>query len=174
MQVGGALILAVFLGVRDKSESSPISDLISILLPFPQLEVHQPNTLRSYMRKHNMMVAPPMELPAHLERRRRRRSSFYDEKTEEREMMLLRAGVKPQWLQIHRVINHRSGRRGHDEYLVKWRDLPYDQATWEKLGSDCPYRGASDAIRQYNKLRSVHCAAFPRPPGMNPKLTQVG
>ena len=131
-----------------------ISFLIVLLPYLSQLEVHQPNTLRSYMRKHNMMAAPPMELPAHLERRRRRRSSFYDEKTEEKEMMLLRVGVKPQWLLIHRVINHRT-RRGHDEYLVKWRDLPYDQATWERLGGDCPYRGAADAIRQYNKLRSV-------------------
>ena len=55
-----------------------------------------------------MNVAPPMEIPAHLQRRRRRRSSaHHDERLEEKEMMLLRAGIRPEWLTVHRIINVR-------------------------------------------------------------------
>lgn len=75
-----------------------------LFLPFLQLDVHQGNKLRPYMRKHNMESQPPLELPAHLERRRRRRSSHYDEKTEEKELMLLKVGIHPEWLIIQRVI----------------------------------------------------------------------
>ena len=70
-----------------------------------QLDVHQGNTLRPYMRKHNMESPPPLELPAHLERRKRRRSSYYNEKMEEKELVLLKAGVHPEWLIIQRVIS---------------------------------------------------------------------
>ena len=52
-----------------------------------------------------MEVEPILELPPHQERRRRRRSSFYDEKMEEMELMLLKLGVRPEWLQVHRIIN---------------------------------------------------------------------
>ena len=74
-----------------------------------QLDVHQQITLRAYMRKRNMDIAPLMELPPHVERRHKRRStaSHYDVKMEEKELMLLKAGIKPLWLQIHRVINKR-------------------------------------------------------------------
>jgi chromodomain-helicase-DNA-binding protein 4 len=33
---------------------------------------------------------------------------------------------------VHRIINHRTMRDGRTLYLVKWRDLSYDQATWEE------------------------------------------
>lgn len=42
-------------------------------------------------------------------------------------------GVKPEWLVVHRVINHRTMRDGRTLYLVKWRELTYDQATWEEV-----------------------------------------
>lgn len=79
--------------------------MMHTFLFFPQLDVHQPNKLRPYMRKYNMEVPPLLELPAHLERRRRRRSSYYDEKTEEKELMLLKAGVRPEWLIVQRIID---------------------------------------------------------------------
>ena len=71
------------------------------------MDVNQPITLRAYMRKHNMDTPPTMELPPHVQRRHKRRStaSYYDEKMEDQEITLLKAGVRPQWLQIHRVIN---------------------------------------------------------------------
>ena len=46
----------------------------------------------------------------------------------------------------------RTNRRG-TQYLVKWRELPYDQATWEYLGEDCGLRGAATAVEQYEQLR---------------------
>lgn len=39
---------------------------------------------------------------------------------------------------IHRIINHRTSRDGRTQYLVKWRDLAYDQATWEHENADIP------------------------------------
>jgi hypothetical protein len=52
---------------------------------------------------------PHAELAHHIQRRYKRRStaSHVDEKLEEQEMSLLKAGVKPTWLQIHRIINKR-------------------------------------------------------------------
>jgi ''chromo'' (CHRromatin Organisation MOdifier) domain. len=44
----------------------------------------------------------------------------------------LRFGIKPEWMIVHRIINHRVMRDGRTLYLVKWRDLSYDQATWEE------------------------------------------
>lgn len=75
----------------------------------PQLDVFQPITLRAYTRKHNMDKEPHAELAHHIQRRYKRRStaSHVDEKLEEQEMTLLKAGVKPTWLQIHRIINKR-------------------------------------------------------------------
>lgn len=43
-----------------------------------------------------------------------------------------RYGIKPEWMTVHRIINHSVDRKGQYHYLVKWRDLPYDQATWEE------------------------------------------
>lgn len=48
----------------------------------------------------------------------------------------IRYGVKPEWLVVHRVINHRTSRDGTTYFLVKWRDLSYDQATWESEHED--------------------------------------
>lgn len=45
-------------------------------------------------------------------------------------------GVKPEWLVVHRVINHRTMRDGRTLYLVKWRELTYDQATWEEVSDN--------------------------------------
>lgn len=59
----------------------------------------------------------------------------------------IRYGVKPEWLLVHRVINHRTMRDGRTLYLVKWRDLPYDQATWEEETDDIS--GLKTAIEYY-------------------------
>ncbi len=41
------------------------------------------------------------------------------------------------------------------QYLVKWRDQPYSQATWEKLGEECGLKGAHKAIQDYEALRRL-------------------
>uniref|UniRef100_A0A1B0D1P9 Uncharacterized protein n=1 Tax=Phlebotomus papatasi TaxID=29031 RepID=A0A1B0D1P9_PHLPP len=60
-------------------------------------------------------------------------------------------GVKPEWLIVHRVINHRTMRDGRTLYLVKWRDLAYDQTTWEEETEDIP--GLKQAVEYYMDLR---------------------
>nr|QVX32604.1 CHD3/4/5B [Platynereis dumerilii] len=39
-------------------------------------------------------------------------------------------GIKPCWLQIHRILNHDTV-DDRTIFLVKWQDLGYDHATWE-------------------------------------------
>lgn len=56
-------------------------------------------------------------------------------------------------MKIHRVLNHRSLRDGTIQYLVKWRDLPYDQATWED--EDEEIIGLKTAIEFYHDLRAA-------------------
>lgn len=48
---------------------------------------------------------------------------------------------------VHRVINHRTSRDGTTYFLVKWRDLSYDQATWESEHEDIA--GLKSAIEYY-------------------------
>lgn len=72
---------------------------------------------------------------------------------EELEEKYYKYGVKPEWLIVHRVINHRTMRDGRTLYLVKWRELTYDQATWEEESDDIP--GLKQAIEYYVDLRSA-------------------
>lgn len=63
------------------------------------------------------------------------------------ERLSSRYGVKPEWLIVHRIINHRVMRDGTMLYLVKWRDLSYDQSTWEEENEDVP--GLKHAVEYY-------------------------
>ncbi|KAG7226721.1 hypothetical protein INR49_014069 [Caranx melampygus] len=49
-----------------------------------------------------------------------------------------RYGIKPEWMVIHRILNHSFDKDGDVHYLIKWRDLPYDQCTWEVDDIDIP------------------------------------
>ncbi|XP_043929643.1 chromodomain-helicase-DNA-binding protein 4-like [Protopterus annectens] len=40
-------------------------------------------------------------------------------------------GINPEWLMVHRIINHSIDENGDLQYLIKWKDLCYEQATWE-------------------------------------------
>lgn len=62
------------------------------------------------------------------------------------------------------MINHRTGRDGTTYYLVKWRDLSYDQATWESehediagLKSAIEYYQVKSTIKKYPFLGLVKC-----------------
>ena len=41
-------------------------------------------------------------------------------------------GVRAVWLLVERILA-----QDKDKYLVKWKKLPYDQATWEDAGMLC-------------------------------------
>ncbi|XP_045533776.1 chromodomain-helicase-DNA-binding protein Mi-2 homolog isoform X1 [Papilio machaon] len=121
-----------------------------------QLDVFHPLMYRYYMRKSDPEEPPKLEEPLE-EREIRKRiknkhdpENFPDEKILEEKYY--RYGVKPEWLIVHRVINHRTARDGTTFYLVKWRDLSYDQATWESEHADIA--GLKNAIEYYQDMRA--------------------
>lgn len=110
---------------------------------------------RSYYRKYDMEEPPKLEEPMDESDSRCNRlvkmgGTQNDEELEEK---YYKYGVKPEWLIVHRVINHRTMRDGRTLYLVKWRELTYDQATWEEESDDIP--GLKQAIEYYMDLRSA-------------------
>ncbi|BFZ23291.1 hypothetical protein BsWGS_26330 [Bradybaena similaris] len=111
-----------------------------------QLDVYHPALYRNYIRRVDMDEPPPLEDG----------SSYKDKMKEEDphnlEERFYRYGVRPEWLNIHRIINHMETDKGI-YYLVKWRDLPYDQATWEK--EDADIADLQTAIEDYKNLRLV-------------------
>lgn len=61
-------------------------------------------------------------------------------------------GVRPEWLIVHRVINHHETNAG-TEYFVKWRDLDYTNCTWERENKQIPNLEA--AIDYYKSHRAI-------------------
>lgn len=50
-------------------------------------------------------------------------------------------------MQIHRILNHSQYTNKQFDYLVKWRELVYEQATWESDDSVIP--NFDEAIAKY-------------------------
>lgn len=120
-----------------------------------QLEVHHPLMWRNYVRKYDMEEPPKLEEPLdEMDQRSKRLLSLGSEfKDAELEETYYKYGVKPEWLVVHRIINHRTMKDGRNLYLVKWRELPYDQATWEEENADIA--GLRTAIEYYMDLRAA-------------------
>ncbi|XP_069984157.1 chromodomain-helicase-DNA-binding protein Mi-2 homolog isoform X8 [Penaeus vannamei] len=115
------------------------------------LDVHHPQMLRSYFKKFDPDEPPVPGMDDDDEVGSQRRGKSIDPNSlEER---YYKYGIKSTWLKIHRVLNHRSLRDGTIQYLVKWRDLPYDQATWED--EDEEIIGLKTAIEFYHDLRAA-------------------
>lgn len=84
-----------------------------------------------YQRKYDLEEPPKLEDPD--EEAFNSYSHLYSpERFKELEEQFHKYGIKPEWLVVHRVINHRTMRDGRTLYLVKWRELTYDQASWEE------------------------------------------
>jgi len=49
------------------------------------------------------------------------------------------------------ALYYRNTKHGQ-QYLVKWRDLPYDQATWENLTDNSPIRSVHLLVCQSHML----------------------
>lgn len=135
------------------------------------LEVYHTSMHRNYCRKNDMDEPPPLDdgssygetfgkeeekevtAATGMKRKGRRRCDRSDVNLEEK---YYRFGIRPEWLCIHRIINHKQMRDGSYLYLVKWRDLPYDQCSWESEESDdfqiCDMK---KAIEDYWDLRSA-------------------
>lgn len=138
-----------------------------------QMEVYHPSLLRNYSRKNDMDEPPPLDdgssygeafgtkteddkevtAATGMKSRKNRRYDRSDVNLEEK---YYRYGIRPEWLNIHRIINHRQLRDGRYLYLVKWRDLPYDQSSWEFEESDeFQISDMKKAIDDYWDLRNV-------------------
>lgn len=129
-----------------------------------QLDVFHPLMFRYYTRKYDMEEPPKLEEAldeddSRYKRIKKHRGRGTDDNTDiERQLeeRFYRYGIKPEWLIVHRVINHRTMRDGRTLYLVKWRELAYDQVTWEEENDDIT--GLRNAIEYYLDLRQAATA----------------
>ncbi|XP_039675464.1 chromodomain-helicase-DNA-binding protein 4a isoform X2 [Perca fluviatilis] len=102
-----------------------------------QLELHCQVMFRNYQRKNDMDDPPPIDFGEGEEDKsvkRKNKNPMYAELEEK----YLRFGIKWEWLMMHRIINHSVDRKNNVHYLIKWRELAYDQATWEADDMDVP------------------------------------
>ncbi|XP_051926928.1 chromodomain-helicase-DNA-binding protein 4a [Hippocampus zosterae] len=102
-----------------------------------QLELHCQVMFRNYQRKNDMDEPPPIDFGDGEEDKsdkRKNKDPMYAQLDEK----FLRFGIKMEWLMIHRILNHSVDRKNNVHYLIKWRELAYDQATWEADDMDVP------------------------------------
>uniref|UniRef100_A0A4W6FMU8 Chromodomain helicase DNA binding protein 4a n=1 Tax=Lates calcarifer TaxID=8187 RepID=A0A4W6FMU8_LATCA len=102
-----------------------------------QLELHCQVMFRNYQRKNDMDEPPPIDFGDGEEDKSVKRKNK-DPMYAQLEEKYLRFGIKFEWLMIHRILNHSVDRKNNVHYLIKWRELPYDQATWEAEDMDVP------------------------------------
>ncbi|XP_068188512.1 chromodomain-helicase-DNA-binding protein 4a isoform X2 [Antennarius striatus] len=101
-----------------------------------QLELHCQVMFRNYQRKNDMDEPPPVDFGEDEDKSLKRKSK--DPTFAQLDDNFLRFGIKLEWLMIHRILNHSADRKNNVHYLIKWRELPYDQATWEGEDMDVP------------------------------------
>ncbi|XP_059574600.1 chromodomain-helicase-DNA-binding protein 3 isoform X3 [Alligator mississippiensis] len=97
-----------------------------------QLEIFHLVMYRNYQRKNDMDEPPPLDYGSGDDDGKSEKRKSKDPLYADMEERFYRYGIKPEWMAIHRIINHSIDKKGNYHYLVKWRDLPYDQATWEE------------------------------------------
>ncbi|XP_029931956.1 chromodomain-helicase-DNA-binding protein 3 isoform X1 [Myripristis murdjan] len=107
-----------------------------------QLEIFHSVMFRNYQRKTDMDEPPSLDYGSGGEddtgggKSEKRRAK--DPQFAILEDKYYKYGIKPEWMMIHRIINHSIDKKGMYHYLVKWRDLTYDQCTWERDDLDIP------------------------------------
>uniref|UniRef100_A0A5S6QHK0 Chromodomain-helicase-DNA-binding protein 3 n=1 Tax=Trichuris muris TaxID=70415 RepID=A0A5S6QHK0_TRIMR len=112
------------------------------------LDVWFPQVLRMYFRKMDPEVPPEVDDGSQEDLQ----TGIIEGKEKEEdphnlEERYYRYGIKPEWLQIQRIINHKLHKHGTVEYLIKWRELSYDQASWESDEFELP--NFADAMQYY-------------------------
>ncbi|KAG8431523.1 hypothetical protein GDO86_018422 [Hymenochirus boettgeri] len=101
-----------------------------------QLEIFHMVMYRNFQRKNDMDEPPPFDYGSGEDEGKSEKSK--DAEYSDLEEKFYRYGIKPEWMTIQRIINHSVDKRGTHHYLVKWRDLSYDQSTWEEDGMKLP------------------------------------
>ncbi|XP_063305772.1 chromodomain-helicase-DNA-binding protein 3 [Pelobates fuscus] len=95
-----------------------------------QLEIFHTVMYRNFQRKNDMDEPPPFDYGSGEDEGKSEKSK--DAEYSDLEEKFYRYGIKPEWMSIQRIINHSMDKRGCYHYLIKWRDLAYDQSTWEE------------------------------------------
>ncbi|XP_077444255.1 chromodomain-helicase-DNA-binding protein 3 isoform X3 [Stigmatopora argus] len=107
-----------------------------------QLEIFHSVMYRNYQRKTDMDEPPALDYGSGGEDRS---AAGKSETRRAMEDKYYKYGIKPEWMTIHRIINHSGDKKATYHYLVKWRDLTYDQCTWEGDHMDLPDFGIHKA-----------------------------
>ncbi|KAJ4940377.1 hypothetical protein JOQ06_026684 [Pogonophryne albipinna] len=103
-----------------------------------QLELYHAVMYRNYQRKNDMDEPPPFDYGSGEEELNNEKRRSKDPQYAAMEGRFYRYGIKPEWLVMHRIVNHSFDKDGDVHYLIKWRNLPYDQCTWEGDDFDVP------------------------------------
>uniref|UniRef100_A0A8D0L7G0 Chromodomain helicase DNA binding protein 5 n=1 Tax=Sphenodon punctatus TaxID=8508 RepID=A0A8D0L7G0_SPHPU len=104
-----------------------------------QLELYHTVMYRNYQRKNDMDDPPAFDYGSGDEDVKSEKRKNKDPIYAKMEEKFYRYGIKPEWMMIHRILNHSFDKKGDVHYLIKWKDLPYDQCTWEIDDIDIPY-----------------------------------
>nr|KAF6443354.1 chromodomain helicase DNA binding protein 5 [Molossus molossus] len=104
-----------------------------------QLELYHTVMYRNYQRKNDMDEPPPFDYGSGDEDGKSEKRKSKDPLYAKMEERFYRYGIKPEWMMIHRILNHSFDKKGDVHYLIKWKDLSYDQCTWEIDDIDIPY-----------------------------------
>uniref|UniRef100_A0AAR2LEA4 DNA helicase n=1 Tax=Pygocentrus nattereri TaxID=42514 RepID=A0AAR2LEA4_PYGNA len=103
-----------------------------------QLELNCQVMFRNFQRKTDMEEPPALDFGAEGDEdkstKRKSKDPLYARMDDE----FGRYGVKLEWLLIHRILNHSVDKKNNVHYLIKWRDLPYDQSSWESEDMEIP------------------------------------
>ncbi|MCJ8749769.1 hypothetical protein PDJAM_G00180210 [Pangasius djambal] len=103
-----------------------------------QLELHCQVMFRNYQRKNDMDEPPPIDFGGEGDEDKSEKRKNKDPIYAQMEEKYYRFGIKMEWMMIHRILNHSVDKKNNCHYLIKWRDLPYDQATWESEDMEIP------------------------------------
>lgn len=68
-------------------------------------------------------------------------------------------GMLPEWTVVDRVIASRRTRDGGADHLVKWKELGYDECTWE---SEADLKGFEEEVERF-RTRAAIASARSRP-----------
>ncbi|EDW95334.1 chromodomain-helicase-DNA-binding protein 3 [Drosophila yakuba] len=107
-------------------------------IPEWQMLLHHASMLVNFQRRNDM------EEPSSLEE--------FDDQDQDRDLheRYYRYGIRPEWLRVQRVFNHRKEPKDCTFYLVKWRELSYSDSSWEIENDGIP--GLKQAIAHYKDL----------------------
>ncbi|XP_039703182.1 chromodomain-helicase-DNA-binding protein 3 isoform X2 [Pteropus medius] len=128
-----------------------------------QLEIFHLVMYRNYQRKNDMDEPPPLDYGSGEDDGKSDKRKVKDPHYAEMEEKYYRFGIKPEWMTVHRIINHSVDKKGNYHYLVKWRDLPYDQSTWEEDEMNIPeYEDHKQSYWRHRELIMGEDPAQPR------------